>query len=67
MHIHLIDGTYELFRTYYGAPAAKSPDGREVGATRGLLKSLWSFLKNGTITHAAIRFLFAGGATTAIA
>jgi 5'-3' exonuclease len=56
MHIHLIDGTYELFRSYYGAPAAKSPDGREVGATRGLLKSLWSFLKSGTITHAGIAF-----------
>lgn len=56
MQIHLIDGTYELFRAYYGAPAAKGPDGREVGATRGLLRSLWSFLKNGPITHAGIAF-----------
>ncbi|HYX36702.1 MAG TPA: 5'-3' exonuclease H3TH domain-containing protein [Oligoflexus sp.] len=56
MQVHLMDGTYELFRAYYGAPAAKGPDGREVGATRGLLRSLWSFLKTGAVTHAAIAF-----------
>ncbi len=56
MQIHLIDGTYELFRSYYGAPAARSPDGQEVGATRGLLRSLWSMLKTGDVTHAGIAF-----------
>jgi 5'-3' exonuclease len=56
MQVHLIDGTYELFRAYYGAPGAKGPDGREVGATRGLLRSLWSFLKAGSVTHAACAF-----------
>ncbi len=56
MQIHLIDGTYELFRSYYGAPSAKAPDGREVGATRGFLRSLWSFLKAGTITHVGCAF-----------
>jgi 5'-3' exonuclease len=56
MQVHLIDGTYELFRTYFGAPPATAPDGREVGATRGLLRSLWSFLKTGTVTHAACAF-----------
>lgn len=56
MQVHLLDGTYELFRSYYGAPEAKSPDGREVGATRGLLRSLWSFLKSGRVTHAACAF-----------
>ena len=35
MNIHLLDGTYELFRAYYGLPSIKAPDGREVGATRG--------------------------------
>jgi len=29
MKIHLIDGTYELFRSFYGAPPKKAPDGRE--------------------------------------
>jgi len=56
MQVHLIDGTYELFRSYYGAPAGRAPDGREVGATRGLLRSLWSFLKTGAITHAGCAF-----------
>ena len=37
MKIHLVDGTYELFRSFYGPPPKKSPDGREVGATIGLL------------------------------
>jgi len=34
MRIHLVDGTYELFRSYFGAPPKKAPDGREVGAPR---------------------------------
>src|SRR3954466_4609480 len=56
MKVHLIDGTYELFRSYYGAPAARGPDGREVGATRGFIRSLWSFLKTGAVTHGAYAF-----------
>ena len=36
MRIHLVDGTYELFRSFFGAPPKKAPDGREVGATLGL-------------------------------
>lgn len=56
MQVHLIDGTYELFRSYYGAPAARGPDGREVGATRGFIRSLWSFLKTGAVTHAGCAF-----------
>jgi len=56
MHVHLVDGTYELFRSFYGAPAATAPDGREVGATRGLLRSLWSLLREPGVTHTAIAF-----------
>ena len=33
MKIYLVDGTYELFRSHFGAPPRKAPDGREVGAT----------------------------------
>jgi len=38
--VHLIDGTYELFRHYYAVPSARDRDGREVGAVRGVLGSL---------------------------
>ena len=34
MQIHLVDGTYELFRAFYGAPEKAAPDGKEVGATK---------------------------------
>lgn len=56
MRIHLIDGTFELFRCYYGAPSARNKTGKEVGATRGLMLSLASWLRSGEITHAAIAF-----------
>ena len=56
MKIHLVDGTYELFRAYYGAPSATDPKGREVGATRGLLRSLLSLLRQDDVTHVACAF-----------
>ena len=55
MKIHLIDGTYELFRSFYGAPPKKAPDGREVGATLGLLSSLLSLLAKPDVTHRGVR------------
>jgi 5'-3' exonuclease len=56
MKVHLVDGTYELFRAYYGAPRASSPEGMEVGATRGLLRTLWSLLRQPDVTHVACAF-----------
>ena len=56
MDVHLIDGTYELFRAYYGAPGARAPDGREVGAARGLMRSLAALLREPGTTHVAIAF-----------
>jgi 5'-3' exonuclease len=56
MRIHLVDGTYELFRNYFGAPAKKAPDGREVGATLGLLNSLLLLLTKSGATHVACAF-----------
>src|ERR1043166_9230904 len=56
MKIHLVDGTYELFRSYFGAPPKKAPDGREVGATLGLLNSLLSLLTKSGATHVACAF-----------
>ena len=37
MNVHLVDGTYELFRAHFGAFPAVDPSGRDVGAVRGLL------------------------------
>ena len=54
--VHLVDGTYELFRTHFGAPSMKAPDGREVGAARGLLRSLVAWLRSGAVTHVAVAF-----------
>jgi 5'-3' exonuclease len=56
MQIHLVDGTYELFRNYFGAPPKKAPDGREVGATLGLLRSLLALLARPETTHIACAF-----------
>ena len=56
MKVHLVDGTYELFRTHYGAPPATSPDGREVGATRGLIQTLLMLLREPDVTHVAVAF-----------
>ncbi|HYD42416.1 MAG TPA: 5'-3' exonuclease H3TH domain-containing protein [Anaeromyxobacter sp.] len=56
MNVHLVDGTYELFRAYFGAPPAKGPDGREVGATRGLVRSLALLLREEGVSHVAVAF-----------
>jgi 5'-3' exonuclease len=56
MKVHLIDGTYELFRAYFGAPKSRAADGREVGAARGLLRSLGALLRQPDCTHVAIAF-----------
>lgn len=56
VNVHLVDGTYELFRAYYGAPGAKSPAGQEVGATRGFLRSMIALLAEPGVTHVAVAF-----------
>jgi 5'-3' exonuclease len=56
MKIHLVDGTYELFRSFFGAPPKKAPDGRDVGATLGLLNSLLALLTKSGATHLACAF-----------
>jgi 5'-3' exonuclease len=56
MKIHLVDGTYELFRAHFGAPPKQSPDGREVGATLGLVRSLMLLLSDPEVTHVAVAF-----------
>ncbi|MCC7119577.1 MAG: hypothetical protein IT310_13715 [Anaerolineales bacterium] len=56
MKIHLIDGTYELFRAHFGAPPKKSLSGQEVGATLGLVRSLLMLLQTEGVTHVAVAF-----------
>jgi 5'-3' exonuclease len=48
MEVHLIDGTYELFRHFYALPPAKDSEGREVAAVRGVLGSLLGMMQAGT-------------------
>jgi 5'-3' exonuclease len=55
VQVHLIDGTYELFRAWFGAPPAQF-QGREVGATRSLLRSMTMLLNKKVITHVGIAF-----------
>ena len=43
--VYLVDGTFELFRCFHGAPRHTNADGEEVGAVRGLLHTLLSLLK----------------------
>ena len=56
MKVHLIDGTYELFRAYFAVPAARGPGGDEVAAARGLARSLVAWLRTGAVTHVAAAF-----------
>lgn len=47
MDVHLIDGTYELFRHFFAVPSARDVDSREIGAVRGVLASVLSMIERG--------------------
>ncbi len=51
--VHLVDGTYELFRHFFGQPPHAAEDGAEVGAVRGVLLSVLSLLSDGA-THVGV-------------
>jgi len=53
--VYLIDGTYELFRAFYGTPS-NVKDGREIGASRTLLRSFAGFLREPGVTHVGVAF-----------
>jgi 5'-3' exonuclease len=53
LKVHLIDGTYELFRHYYALPSARDEGGQEVAAVRGVLASVLRMIKDG-VTHIAV-------------
>ena len=56
MQVHLLDGTYELFRAHFGAPSRSAPSGQEVGATVGLMRSFAALLREPGTTHIACAF-----------
>ena len=57
MNIHLVDGTYELFRAHYSPrPGRTAPDGCDVKATHGLAQSLIALLRQPDVTHVAVAF-----------
>ncbi|HEY6305258.1 MAG TPA: 5'-3' exonuclease H3TH domain-containing protein [Candidatus Angelobacter sp.] len=53
MNVHLIDGTYELFRHFFALPAAADVNGQEIGAVRGVLTSVLSMIERGA-THLGV-------------
>ncbi len=53
MRVFLVDGTYELFRHFYGVPPHRTAEGAEVAATRGVLWSMLRLLEQG-VTHLGV-------------
>jgi 5'-3' exonuclease len=53
VNVHVVDGTYELFRHYYALPSARDAQGREVAAVRGVLASIRSMAREGA-THIGV-------------
>jgi 5'-3' exonuclease len=53
MRVHLLDGTYELFRQFFGQPPRAADDGTEIGATFGVLTSVVAMLEGG-VTHLGV-------------
>ncbi len=51
--VHLIDGTYELFRHFFAVPSRKAPNGSEIGALRGVLGNMVMLLE-AVATHIAV-------------
>jgi 5'-3' exonuclease len=56
VELHLVDGTYELFRAFYGAPRRTAPGGGEIGATLALGRMLRGLIHNEGATHVAVAF-----------
>jgi 5'-3' exonuclease len=51
--VHVVDGTYELFRQFFARPSRSNADGDEVGGARGVLRSMLSLLEDGA-THIGV-------------
>jgi 5'-3' exonuclease len=53
VEVYLVDGTYELFRHFYGQPSRLGSSGREVGAVRGVLLTVLGMIESG-VTHIGV-------------
>ena len=53
MRVHLIDGTYELFRHFFALPSEQTNEGQEIAATVGVVGSVLGMLESG-VTHVAV-------------
>lgn len=59
MHLHVVDGTYELFRAHFShRPAHRAPAGWDAKATVGVVSSLLALLNDDkeAVTHLAVAF-----------
>jgi 5'-3' exonuclease len=56
VRVHLVDGSVEMFRCFYGAPRAEDALGREVGAVRGFLATMIALIRRQEATHLAVAF-----------
>jgi len=56
MKLHLMDGTYELFRSHFGSPPRTTPSGQEIGGVYGIISSTLSLLSEPGVTHLAAAF-----------
>ena len=54
MKVHVLDGTYELFRHYFAVPSHITVDGHEVAAIRGVLESVLNLLSERDVTHLGV-------------
>src|SRR6185295_2468269 len=54
VNVHLIDGTYELFRYFYALPSARDSQGQEVGAVRGVVNSILGMINYESATHLGV-------------
>ena len=52
MQLHLLDGTYELYRHFYAVPSTQDAGGVEIGAVRGVLASVMALLEDGATKRA---------------
>jgi 5'-3' exonuclease len=53
VNVHLVDGTYELFRHFFAVPSKLDDSGQEIGATRGVLRWTLNLLEEGA-THVGV-------------
>jgi len=56
MDVHLVDGTYELFRHFFAVPSTVDSNGQEIAAVRGVLSSVLSMIERGA-THIGVALI----------